>query len=173
MTEIKKINILSEELGEAPKKRIITTKDKWLLLSELNYKEQLNNILELSKDIENMTTICKTIIQQLKVKISGYRNQDVKKKILNDEKLIDLKEVINLLCKSKLECHYCNKNVLVIYDNVRDMSQWTLDRINNDIGHNTDNVLISCLGCNLQRKRTCHDKYLFTKQLNIVKKDSC
>ena len=59
--------------------------------------------------------------------------------------------------------------MFLLYDIVREAKQWTLDRINNDIGHNTDNVLISCLECNLKRRRTNKDAFLFTKQLVIVK----
>ena len=49
------------------------------------------------------------------------------------------------------------------------MNQWSLDRINNDLGHNANNVVISCLDCNLKRRRTGKDAFLFTKQLTIVK----
>ena len=59
--------------------------------------------------------------------------------------------------------------MFLLYDIVREAKQWTLDRINNDIGHNIDNVLISCLECNLKRRRTNKDAFLFTKQLVIVK----
>ena len=57
----------------------------------------------------------------------------------------------------------------LIYENVRQMNQWTLDRIDNNLGHNSDNVLISCLECNLKRKDMNKDKFLFTKQLKIKK----
>ena len=69
-----------------------------------------------------------------------------------------------------LKCHYCKENVLIYYDIVRETKQWTLDRINNDLGHNHDNVVISCLGCNLKRRRTNEKAFLFTKQLNLIKK---
>lgn len=49
--------------------------------------------------------------------------------------------------------------------------QWTLDRIDNDIGHYSDNVVIACLSCNLHRKTMYHERFLFTKQLNIIKKE--
>lgn len=68
-----------------------------------------------------------------------------------------------------MQCHYCREKTFLLYDLVREMNQWTLDRINNDVGHNIENVLISCLECNLKRRRTGKDDFLFTKQLNIVK----
>ena len=51
----------------------------------------------------------------------------------------------------------------------RDPKQWTLDRIDNTMGHNTNNVLISCLACNLKRRNRTVEKFLFTKQLTIIK----
>jgi hypothetical protein len=51
---------------------------------------------------------------------------------------------------------------------VRENKQWTLDRIDNNLGHNEDNVVIACLECNLKRRRTNQSKFLFTKQLKIT-----
>ena len=52
---------------------------------------------------------------------------------------------------------------------MRDKHQWTLDRIDNSIGHNKENVVISCLECNLKRRTTEIDRFTFTKQLKITK----
>jgi hypothetical protein len=60
----------------------------------------------------------------------------------------------------------------VLYEISREMSQWSVDRINNDLGHNNNNFHLACLDCNLKRRRRTDEKYLFTKQLNIVKQDS-
>ena len=49
------------------------------------------------------------------------------------------------------------------------MEQWSLDRIDNSIPHTNDNVIISCLKCNLQRRCQNKDNFLFTKQLKIEK----
>jgi hypothetical protein len=57
-----------------------------------------------------------------------------------------------------------------MYETVREKRQWTLDRINNDIGHNNDNVVICCLECNLKRGRLNDEKFKFTKQMKIIKK---
>jgi len=78
-------------------------------------------------------------------------------------------DVINKLYECKLNCYYCKEKIFLLYDIVREMKQWTLDRNNNDIGHNTNNVVISCLDCNLKRRRINMNSFLFTKQLNIIK----
>ena len=56
-----------------------------------------------------------------------------------------------------------------MYENVREKKQWTLDRIDNDIGHTSDNVVICCLECNLKRGRLDDKKFKFTKQMKIIK----
>ena len=65
------------------------------------------------------------------------------------------------------KCKECTKR----YSDVREKLQWTLDRIDNKQGHNSDNVLIACLACNLKRKNCNKDSFLFTKQLTIVKRE--
>jgi hypothetical protein len=108
-------------------------------------------------------------LSQLEVKLNSYKHQDIIKKRYDEAAFIKTKEVIDKLYDCSLKCHYCNEKTYILYDLVREMKQWTLDRINNNEGHNTDNVLISCLDCNLKRRRTSKDAFLFTKQLNIVK----
>ena len=57
--------------------------------------------------------------------------------------------------------------MLILYNKVRDLDQWTLDCIDNDINHSQENVVVFCLRCNLQRRCQNKDKFLFTKQLKI------
>ena len=111
----------------------------------------------------------KIINGQLIRKIVSYKQQDIIKKRYDNEQFITIEHVIHKLHECKLQCYYCQQIVFILYEKTRENRQWTLDRINNDIGHNTDNVLISCLECNLKRRKTNKDAFLFTKQLNIVK----
>jgi hypothetical protein len=60
----------------------------------------------------------------------------------------------------------------VLYDISREMRQWSVDRIDNDKGHNINNYHLACLECNLKRRRRTDEKFLFTKQLNIIKHDN-
>jgi hypothetical protein len=68
-----------------------------------------------------------------------------------------------------MKCCYCSSEVYILYERVREMKQWSLDRINNDIGHNIGNLVIACLECNLKRRRTNKDKFMFTKNMVIIK----
>jgi hypothetical protein len=153
-------------------KRVITTENRWNFKEdELNYENQwalINQIYK--KNIVNREH-CELIIKQIHGKISGYRNQDVLKKKFAANSFIDEEYVIEAMIKCKNLCFYCKEPVNILYEIVRAPKQWSLDRINNDIGHDKGNVEIACLACNLRRKTMHHDRYVFTKQLDIKKID--
>jgi hypothetical protein len=101
-------------------------------------------------------------------KLHGYKQQDIKNKIFSEYHFVTTDLVLEKLIVSKMKCLYCQKTTMLHYD-AKDKLQWTLDRIDNTMGHNKDNVVISCLECNLKRRNKPVEKYLFTKQLKIVK----
>ena len=109
--------------------------------------------------------------RELTNKLASYKQQDVKKEKYDGEKFITMEQVLEKLITSKMKCKYCMKQVYILYEKQREKVQWTLDRVNNDEGHNTDNVIVACLDCNLRRRRLDSDKFLFTKQMNLVKID--
>ena len=159
--------------------------EKWDMPSELYLEEIQNDIV--SSVYNNVAHdnwikynyICnnyitnpihlKILIGQIDRKIASYKQQDVIKKRYCDTQFITLTEVIHKLHDCKLQCYYCVNKIFILYEMSREQKQWTLDLINNDIGHNTDNVLISWLECNLKRRKTNKDAFLFTKQLKIIK----
>lgn len=107
--------------------------------------------------------------REIEKKINGYKHQDIDKNIYNEFLLISLEDTLSKLVSSKLFCYYCKKQILLLYKNVRDPLQWTLDRIDNDQCHSNTNTVIACLHCNLQRRTRDMEKFLFTKQLKIKK----
>jgi hypothetical protein len=109
--------------------------------------------------------------RELTNKLASYKQQDVKKEKYDGEKFITMEQVLEKLITSKMKCKYCMKQVYILYEKQREKVQWTLDRVNNDEGHNDDNVIVACLDCNLRRRRLDSDKFLFTKQMNLVKID--
>lgn len=109
------------------------------------------------------------LLKELKKKLSNYKQQDKKKKRYNEKDFLKIEELLEKLVVSKLKCNYCKKQCLLFYKNVREMQMWTLDRIDNNIGHNTDNVVISCLACNLQKRRRGEEAFKFMKQMVIKK----
>lgn len=149
------------------KKRIITQTDKWI--TELSNSEQYECIKLLQKNKQQENKASKLILQQIQQKINGYRGQDIEKELLDETLLINVQQVLDLMVKTENICYYCKKQVAVLYENVREPTQWTLDRIDNKQGHNHNNVLLACLNCNLRRRTMHTERYVFTKQLNIVK----
>lgn len=132
-----------------------------------DYTHQINILNMLVQDISFIEK--KYLLSNLRNKINGYKQQDKKHDRYEKDKTITLQELINKLQESSLKCNYCTNNVLILYNNKYDKQQWTLDRINNYDEHTCENCCISCLSCNLKRRRTNSTKFKFTKQLNIVK----
>ena len=109
----------------------------------------------------------KLIISHIKTKLQSYKQQDILKKIYNESEFINLGQAILLLQETQMKCHYCSCETYLLYEIVREMKQWSLDRINNDVGHNANNLVMACLECNLKRRRTNKDSFMFTKNLKI------
>lgn len=113
----------------------------------------------------------KDVRKELERKIYGYKNQDIKKNIYDEETLITYDQLLEKLVKSKLRCYYCKTKLKLIYDSARDKKQWTLDRLNNDLNHSEENTIIADLKCNLERRCQDETKFLWGKQLKITKLD--
>ena len=149
--------------GENNKTRKITHNINKNVFSKLYQVEYLNK-LYLGEEYDEIDFVKKEVER----KLSGYKNQDVKKNKLSD-KLISYEECLEKLVISKLKCYYCKTDCLLTYENVREQSQWTLDRLDNSIGHTQNNVVICCLKCNIKRRTTNDEKFKFTKQMRIIK----
>ena len=168
---------LIKERNNEPKKREITK--KWNFDEEyFNYDKQMKLIIDISKiNLENNLddnlddNITKITIQEINKKICSYKHQDIIKKKLDLESFIDFNCIIDKMIECQLKCRYCICEMSVLYDRSREMKQWSVDRIDNDKGHNKDNFHLACLDCNLKRRRRTDEKFLFTKQLSIIKKD--
>ena len=113
----------------------------------------------------------KILTSLIKKKLSSYRQQDQTKKRHDQDKLITLDKTIELLVASRLKCHYCRQELHITGDKRREKRQWTLDRIDNNLGHFENNVVIACLDCNLKRRCINKEKFLFTKRLRVDKKE--
>lgn len=112
----------------------------------------------------------KQLYKDISKKVSSYKQQDIAKNRFDILQFTSISNVLSLLHSSNLTCEYCKQNVFVFYQKVMENHQWTLDRIDNDLGHNLGNLVISCLLCNVKRKKISKDKYDFTRNLSIVKK---
>jgi len=141
-----------------------------------NYDKQLNCIV----NIQNIESYEKQhILQALKKKLASYKQQDIKKgyhdcadyaDFHDYVNFITLENIIEKLISCSMKCYYCNTNTHILFKNVREESQWTLDRLNNYDEHSNINTIICCLKCNLQRRRKNSTKFKFSKQMGIIKK---
>ena len=157
---------------EKEKKMRVETKTWGLNEEELSHETQLTFLQNILTDDENKISKNKYITKlssHIKTKICSYRQQDILKHKLNEEEFVSFEEVICLLKDCNMKCCYCSNDVYILYEHVRETNQWSLDRINNDIGHNKGNLVIACLGCNLKRRRTNKDAFMFTKNMVIIK----
>jgi hypothetical protein len=131
--------------------------------------------------IENPLTILEQIYQnkldestdaclrEIKKKHSGYKSQDKQKHKYDVQQHITFTELIEKMIDCKLKCYYCNKDMLLLYNKKKDGLQWTLERLNNNLGHYKDNTCISCLKCNLGRRTENHEYYKKGKTMILEK----
>ena len=86
------------------------------------------------------------VASQLRGKLRGYRNQDIDKGLYQDGSggFVTYPYVLALLYTTRLMCCYCGATTMVVYEGVREPKQWTLERIDNRVGHNIGNVQIAC-----------------------------
>lgn len=138
---------------------LVSTKAQYELLRSVRYGRADNDTND-SKAL---------LIKELTSKRNGYKQQDVKKKMYESSSFITMEQLQTKLIDELLTCVFCNTQVKLLYDKVRDDAQWTLDRIDNDLGHSDANTRIACLKCNLQRRRLDYDKFHWTKNLVITK----
>lgn len=165
--------LISDRKQEKEIKRRVVS-EKWTFSEEYyNYENQIKLVRDIiNNDYKQIDEMTKIVVQQINNKISGYKQQDSLKKHYDDSKFLTFKDVIDTMNDCELKCRYCNCEMNVLYDISREIKQWSVDRIDNDIGHNTGNFHLACLDCNLKRRRRTDEKFLFTKQLKIVKQDN-
>ena len=132
---------------------------------DFSYDDQLKLINDL--DETNVDDASKVIFCEINKKISGYKQQDKKKDVYDETSFIEVVNVIDKLRECELHCYYCKQKMLVLYDISRESRQWSVDRIDNDKGHNKENYHLACLECNLKRRRTNDAKFLMSKSTFI------
>lgn len=156
--------------------RVVTHTKKWTSnIGEDDYNiakqiELVNSMMEI-RDNRDKTEKQQLLYSQINAKIQGYKSQDISKQKYNPELFIDYDFVINKLKDCSLTCFYCKEVLFVWYKNTREPKQWSIERINNDYGHNKNNVEIACLSCNLKRRCMYHERFRFTKQMRLSKVD--
>ena len=164
------------------KKRVVTQSSSWNThlssSSDFETREQqkyLNLLLNPDSNPDSNPNADKKIHflrEQIRQKIHGYKAQDLKKNLYSPTTFITLEYILQLLSECTLSCFYCHESVYLWYEVCREAKQWSVERIDNAIGHDVGNVVIACLSCNLKRRCMYHERFAFTKDLKIQKMDS-
>ena len=118
---------------------------------------------------EPMTECLKHITREIDTKRKAYIYQDKHHKIYDPRFSITTERIVELLVESELLCHYCREICQVAYKESMCRKQWTLDRIDNNYGHNDTNVVIACLDCNLKRGTMDSERFRQGKQFTFRK----
>ena len=134
------------------------------------HEEQISVVNKLYMDVRPLEN-SEIFIKELEKKINGYKQQDVEKKLYEKDKFITMEHVLSKLKGCKLECYYCQKKCYIIYNEVLSKTQWTVDRVDNNYGHNNDNIVIACLDCNIRRGTMNSDRFKLGKQMKFIKKN--
>jgi hypothetical protein len=130
---------------------IIDNRIEWsnLVYLAVSRVRRINQLRRIFFDEESPMIQEISITENINKKLSGYKQQD---KIAQREFDIDEKLIIALRDKQKNHCACCNCIMRWCYQ-VGDSRQFTVDRINNNLGHISNNVRLTCLECNRR-----HDK---------------
>ena len=149
-------------------------------MKQINFKDPFSRKINYETDINQLECITALylkgelvlnpdIITVLKQKFSSYKNQDKKSHKYDPEQHITYEQMIEKLYMSKLKCYYCNCDLSILYNKKRLKSQWSLERLDNNLGHYSTNTCISCLECNLKRRTDNYEYFKQSKQTKIVK----
>jgi 5-methylcytosine-specific restriction endonuclease McrA len=111
----------------------------------------------------------KHIVREIDTKRKAYIYQDKNHQIYDPRFSITTDRIVELLVGSELLCHYCREICQVAYKESMCRRQWTLDRIDNNYGHNDTNVVIACLDCNLKRGTMDSERFRQGKQFTFRK----
>jgi hypothetical protein len=109
------------------------------------------------------------VIREIDTKRKAYIYQDKHHEIYDPRFTITTDRIVELLVAADLLCHYCREICQVAYKESMCRRQWTLDRIDNNYGHNDANVVIACLDCNLKRGTMDAERFRMGKQFTFRK----
>ena len=118
---------------------------------------------------DETTAVLSHILREIDLKRKAYIYQDKQHAIYDARFSITTDQIVELLVSSELLCYYCREICQLTYKESMCRKQWTLDRIDNDYGHNHTNVVIACLDCNLKRGTMDSERFRQGKQFTFRK----
>ena len=101
----------------------------------------------------------KTRRGRINIKVQKYNKRD-RIKGFDTSKNVKPKDIDEMLTKAMNRCYYCQMTCLIKDYKPYDKRQYTLDRIDNLIGHEKSNCVIACYSCNSKRGCMGFNRYL-------------
>ena len=176
---MKKIDILGKRNQDKMKQMadpnaVIERKMKLAGLPDEMYTPDQSLALSMLQSLETPATTSTTpplkhILREIDTKRKAYIYQDKHHNIYDPRYSITTERIVEMLVDAGLLCHYCREICQVAYKESMCRKQWTLDRIDNNYGHNDTNVVIACLDCNLKRGTMDSERFRQGKQFTFRK----
>jgi len=143
-------------------------------ISEQHKKRYENNreqILDQRKCEHNsdkhQCKICTSPVKvTIKLWIKASRQYDKKSGLYDPNHFIDTDFLKGLIEDSNNLCIYCKCDMQFLEHN---KTLCTVERIDNELGHNKDNVTLACYGCNCERgNRHTFEEFIALKSLQLL-----
>jgi hypothetical protein len=125
--------------------------------------------LGISAPEPSISAVLAYVLREIDTKRKAYIYQDKHHQIYDPRFSITTDRIVELLAAAELLCHYCREICQVAYKEAMCRRQWTLDRTDNNYGHNDANVVIACLDCNLKRGTMDAERFRQGKQFTFRK----
>ena len=148
------------------------------IMKQINFKDPFSRKTNYDIEIDQMECIRELylkgetnndITRVLKQKYSSYKNQDKQSHKYDSDQHITFEQMIEKIYTCDLKCYYCNCDLDILYNKKKLKTQWTLERLDNNLGHYASNTCISCLECNLKRRTDNYEYFKQSKQTRIIK----
>ena len=143
--------------------------DQSLVLEVLKASVADKSLEPASSSASSSSALLSYVIREIDAKRKAYIYQDKHHEIYDPRFSITTDRIVEMLVGAELLCRYCREICQVAYKEAMCRRQWTLDRIDNNYGHNDANVVIACLDCNLKRGTMDSERFRAGKQFTFRK----
>ena len=109
--------------------------------------------------------LAKVLRSHIARRLASYAMQDRRRRGVTAEIHVD--DVIKKLVDARGACHYCGQRMKLASVVARDLQQWSLDRLDNSQPHTDANTVVSCLGCNLRKRRRNPEQFKLGASLKV------
>ena len=110
--------------------------------------------------------------KRVRAKLAGYGKQDTLRRPSLPPASIDPRALARQMLDCGFKCHYCQQWLTSGQERPNSSTQWTLDRVNNNLNHSLENCVLCCLACNIKRGRKDAAVFKKWRKITIVKKSS-